>query len=95
MQQHDGKASVPKSYRKWIANRYSSSMMTALDDCGRFHDVEVEVLGFSRANRLYRWRMRREGLPFWTVRLPNSIGVMLYRFAPNSLREKYWKWFNV
>lgn len=89
MRKQDGKASVPQFYREWILKKYSVFTMLKLDKIGAEHDVEISVLGWSKANDNMRFRMKVLGLPFWTVRLPVSIGIAIYRRLPQSLKDKY------
>lgn len=89
MRKQDGKASVPGWYRIWVTNRYGAKTMMRLDHAGSEHDLEIHTLGWGEANDNMRFRMKVLGLPFWTVRLPVSIGIAIYRRFPQSLKDKY------
>lgn len=85
----DGKASVPSWYRRWITIRYGESAMARLDHAGAEHDAEIPTLGWGKANRNMRFRMKILALPFWGVRFPVSLGIAIYRRFPQSLKNKY------
>jgi hypothetical protein len=63
--------------------------MNELDVMGRYHDEEIASLGWCKANRKFRQRMKSAKMPFWDARVPISNGIGLYRWTRVVARYIY------
>lgn len=85
----DGKASVPARYRAFIVSLYGQAMMDLVDSIGAKHDTDIARLGYILAAVLMACRLFFK-TPWFLIALPISIGVILYSFLPQTLKNKYW-----